>query len=243
MRSLSIDFKSKTTMTVSEIQKSYEGWAKDYDRDSLRNPAIKISEDLLIPILNPKTNDVILEIGCGTGRVTLEISRLCKKVVGVDFSKGMLEVAKAKSGKRKNIEYLLADIRHGLPQLDACTFDRIVCPLLIDHVGNIRKLFVEAHRLLKQGGVLVFDDINPDANVTPLYRDLIFDRSQRGEKIFYHHSLDSIVHTLHRTGFEIDQIKFRRVDRTIKDLVTKSSYAEGKGRTFGVVFKARKEMG
>jgi ubiquinone/menaquinone biosynthesis C-methylase UbiE len=229
-------------MTITEIQKTYDKWAKIYDRDSLRNPAIRISRRLLIPILNPKKNDVILEIGCGTGRVTLELSRVCKKVVAVDFSKRMLEVAKAKSGTRKNIEFYLADIGLGLPQLNACSFDRIVCPLLIDHIGNIRKLFIETHRLLKEGGVLVFDDINPDAAVYPVYRDLIFDRSLRGKKIFYHHTIDSLVHTLHRTGFEIEQIKFARVDRIIQDLVTRTSYSKGKGRTFGVVFKARKSI-
>ena len=40
----------------------------------------------------------VLELGCGTGRVALELARAGLTVVGVDFSAGMLDVARAAAG-------------------------------------------------------------------------------------------------------------------------------------------------
>jgi len=48
---------------------------------------------------------MILEIGCGTGRLTIPIARECRRVVAVDASAPMLEVAKTKSRELSNIAY------------------------------------------------------------------------------------------------------------------------------------------
>lgn len=63
----------------------------------------------------------ILEIGCGTGRVTLELARTGVSVVGIDRSAAMLDRARqrlAEAGAGNQVELFEADMRQ-LSQLDA----------------------------------------------------------------------------------------------------------------------------
>jgi len=89
---------------------------------------------------------------------------------------------------------------------------------------------------------LVFEDVNPNSRseIRPKYRDLLYEKSQKGKKIFYIHSIDDLVHNLHKAGFEIEQAKFLRIDETIKRTLTKEAFERNMDRTFGVVFKAKK---
>ena len=224
----------------SDIRRAYEEWALRYDVDSKRGPAIVMEAGKLVRLLSPNKNDVILEIGCGTGRVTRQLARKCRKVVGIDFSQAMLDVARRKSKSYENIDYRIIDLRQiPFPFKNSC-FDKVVCPLVIDHVEDTESLFHEIFRILKGGGILVFDDIIPDGNIAPSFRDVIYEKSQIGEKIFYHHSIDSFVHNLHRAGFKIEEMKFSRVDETIRGTITRDSFQKNKGRTFGIFVKARK---
>jgi ubiquinone/menaquinone biosynthesis C-methylase UbiE len=218
-------------------------WAKNYDEDSKWNPAMNMDKDLIIPMLDPKSKDVILEIGCGTGRFTLEIAKKCRKIIGVDFAEKMIEVARKKSKNQKNIEYRMADIQLGMPYFKSQSFDKVVCPLVINHIPDISSFFEEIFRLLKKRGILVFDDVNPDSRseIRPEYRDLLYEMSQKGKRIFYIHSLDDLVHNLHRTGFEIEQAKFIRIDERISGTLSKHSFERNTGRTFGVIMRARKD--
>ncbi len=56
-------------------------------------------------------NSLVLDVGCGTGSYAFALSDRCKKVVGVDLSPRMIEIAKEKSRKENvsNIEFYCAD--------------------------------------------------------------------------------------------------------------------------------------
>jgi len=43
--------------------------------------------------LNIKPEDTVLEFGCGTGGITLNLAKYCQKVIGVDVSKEMLDIS------------------------------------------------------------------------------------------------------------------------------------------------------
>lgn len=53
----------------------------------------------------------ILEVGCGTGRVTLRLAQVGVPIVGLDFSPGMLAVARRKSQGLSNIRWIEGDMR------------------------------------------------------------------------------------------------------------------------------------
>lgn len=60
-----------------------------------------------------KAEDIrsVLDIGCGTGRLSVRVARLGKKVTGIDFSRSMIEKAEfiSRSEGIRNIEFICAD--------------------------------------------------------------------------------------------------------------------------------------
>ena len=67
----------------------------------------------------------ILEVGCGTGRVALRLAQEGVPVVGLDFSPGMLAVARQKSQGMSNVRWVEGDMRAF--ELGKC-FDLIIVP-------------------------------------------------------------------------------------------------------------------
>ena len=112
----------------------------------------------------PKNKDAhILELCCGTGRLTLPIAEDGYHISGVDHTASMLEQARAKASKRGlEIEFIEADIRTlDLPE----KYDLIFIPYnSIHHLYSTEDLFktfqvVKKH--LKKGGHFLFDCFNP----------------------------------------------------------------------------------
>ncbi|MGO9196919.1 MAG: class I SAM-dependent methyltransferase [Acidimicrobiales bacterium] len=103
----------------------------------------------------------VLDAGCGTGRVALEVARRGVLVVGVDRDSSMLEVAtRREAGVREEIPGLrLRYVRADLVGLDlGATFDVVVMagnvPLFTDP-GTERELVASVASHVRAGGVLV----------------------------------------------------------------------------------------
>jgi|SRR5579872_6854236 len=94
---------------ISPIRLFYDEWASLYDAEP--TPATEAERDIFIRFVSPKKTDVILEIGCGTGRLTIPVSKKCSKITGIDFSEKMLAIAKKKSAGHDNIELRKLDAR------------------------------------------------------------------------------------------------------------------------------------
>ena len=77
------------------MEKSLESWAVFYD-DIYRD----LTEDIpfYLRLLSDDPSISVLEIGCGTGRITLPLSQIGSDVTGMDNSKHMLEKLKDKMG-------------------------------------------------------------------------------------------------------------------------------------------------
>lgn len=113
----------------------------------------------------PKNKEArILELCCGTGRLTLPIAKDGYNISGVDYTVSMLEQAKVKASKEGlNIEFIEADIRTlDLPE----KYDFIFIPFnSIHHLYENEDLFkafnvVKNH--LKEGGLFLLDCFNPN---------------------------------------------------------------------------------
>lgn len=50
--------------------------------------------ELINELVKPNMNDVVLDLGCGTGKQLIELSQKVKLAIGVDISEGMLKEAK-----------------------------------------------------------------------------------------------------------------------------------------------------
>jgi SAM-dependent methyltransferase len=113
----------------------------------------------------PKNKDAtILELCCGTGRLTIPIAKDGYNISGVDFTASMLKQAKEKASKEGvAIEFIEADIR----TLDlSVKYDLIFIPFnSIHHLYKDEDLFkalkvVKNH--LKEGGLFLLDCFNPN---------------------------------------------------------------------------------
>lgn len=75
--------------------------------DAVKAPQIDVGKEL-IAMAKVRDTDSILDIGCGTGKLTVELARLASKgfVVGIDPSEEMLEKARAVYNQVKNISLI-----------------------------------------------------------------------------------------------------------------------------------------
>jgi len=113
-----------------------------------------------------KPGDSVLDVGCGTGAVTLMAKARAGKhghVYGIDPAPEMVAVARSKSArKRLDIDYRLGVIE-SLPFPDA-SIDVVTSSLMIHHLPDDLKSrgLAEIYRVLKPGGrLLIFDFMRP----------------------------------------------------------------------------------
>ena len=110
-----------------------------------------------------KEGDAILDLGVGGGRTTPHLSRLASRYVGVDYAANMVAACQQKFPQ---LEFLVADATN-LAQLSDATFDSVVMAFngmdaLVPGEARLRCL-AEIHRVLRDGGVLIFSSHNPRA--------------------------------------------------------------------------------
>ncbi|MEI6092687.1 MAG: class I SAM-dependent methyltransferase [bacterium] len=110
----------------------------------------------------------VLELGCGTGRVTIPIARSGLNVTAVDSSESMLKRAQKKLLEEKkeilnNVNFVLSDIRE--LNLDR-KFKTVIMPFnVLQHLydmSSINHFFSNLREHLDDNSVLIFDVLNPD---------------------------------------------------------------------------------
>lgn len=125
--------------------------------------------------LEVKADDIVVDIGCGSGVQLQEIGRKGYALaVGID-----LNLNAALHGRKKaikNTDFIIADVQH-LPVKASCV-DKIICAEIIEHVKEPDNLIKEISRVLKDGGEVVITTPN-DRSVWGMY-ELFWDLFGRG---------------------------------------------------------------
>lgn len=122
--------------------------------DSVKAPQVDAGKDLLGMALIRDT-DSVLDIGCGTGKLTAELARLAPKghVVGIDPSHEMLQKARAVSSGIDNLRF----IRTGAESMDFVDrFDFAFSNSALQWVKEQAEATRRAYRALKRGGQIAF---------------------------------------------------------------------------------------
>lgn len=99
----------------------------------------------------------VLEIAAGTGVVTRNLASVLPEgvsIVATDLNQSMLDMASA-VGTKRHVEWRQADALQ-LPFPDG-TFDAVVCQFGVMFFPERSKAFSEARRVLRSGGVFVFN--------------------------------------------------------------------------------------
>ena len=100
-------------------------------------------------------NDLVLDIGCGSGAITAEIAKHAGAVHAIDISAGMIEAAKAKAvrSKAENITFEKATIFDD--RLNDQAFDVILAFNVLHHLDDTKRVILRTHELLKPGGIFI----------------------------------------------------------------------------------------
>ncbi|RZS63430.1 3-demethylubiquinone-9 3-methyltransferase [Agromyces ramosus] len=100
-----------------------------------------------------------LDIGCGAGFIAEELAALGFGVTGIDPSRVAIEAARAHAAQRGlGIAYLVGPGEE-LPFADAA-FDLATCCDVLEHVRDLDRVVAETARVLRPGGLYLFDTIN-----------------------------------------------------------------------------------
>jgi demethylmenaquinone methyltransferase / 2-methoxy-6-polyprenyl-1,4-benzoquinol methylase len=109
----------------------------------------------------------VLDVGCGTGDLSIELfERTAAQVVGIDFCRPMLQLAKQKAPRLKFVE---GDALK-LPFADA-SFDGITVGFAFRNLSSIEQGLTELHRVLKPHGSLAILEFSQPA--VPGIRQLV----------------------------------------------------------------------
>ncbi|UUV17831.1 methyltransferase domain-containing protein [Fusobacteria bacterium ZRK30] len=192
---------------------------QEYNYNKLQEqPAIKS----LLPDLKGRR---VLDLGCGYGEsCNYFIQNGAQKVVGIDISKKMLEVAK-KENSHENIEYL----EMSMDEIDNVTgkFDLVYSSLALHYMEDFKKLLTDINSLLSKNGLFIYSQEHPlstahgsglrwtrDENGMGVHYNLAnYMKSGKRETtwfvdgvIKYHRTFSEIINTVNECGFQIEKI-------------------------------------
>ena len=136
---------------------AYDIWARTYD--DYDNPMIAMCEVALSQACPSVEGLSVVEFGCGTGRNLTHFSAGgANSLVGLDFSEGMLEKARAR--ELPNTRLLQHDISKKAPLEDEKA-DLVTFMLVLEHIDDLTTPLSEASRVLRPGGRLFIAEIHP----------------------------------------------------------------------------------
>ncbi|MFI2118924.1 class I SAM-dependent methyltransferase [Streptomyces rubiginosohelvolus] len=205
---------------LSSIERGYDLLAPKFDHTPYRTPD-RVLDAVTDEVRRLGPFDTGLDVCCGTGAGVGVLRRLCReRVVGVDFSAGMLAEARAafpprgeeRAGEAPAVDWVRADAR-SLPFAPA--FDLALSFGAFGHFLPAERfgLFAEVHGSLRPGGQFVFPIGAPPPVGSRAYWTLLgFDAAMRVRNalwrpqfVMYYRTfrLGDVMEDLTRAGFAV----------------------------------------
>lgn len=138
----------------------FDRWSETYEEDSAARWLREVQTQALAALaLTP--DDVLLDLGCGTGAAVRDAAPTVTRAVGFDLSPGMIAQAeeRARASGIGNVEFRVGDVSGRLPFNDHA-FTALVCTTAFHHFPEPHKTIAEMARVLAPGGRLVIADAN-----------------------------------------------------------------------------------
>jgi ubiquinone/menaquinone biosynthesis C-methylase UbiE len=179
-----------------------------------------ILRETTLNLAQVKPGDCVLEVGCGTGTLTLAAKRKAGpsgKAFGIDIIPGMIEYSQRKVAQaNEDVTFQLGSIDK-IP-FPANKFDVVMCSFMIFHMSEKvrRKGIGEIYRVLKPNGRLLVVDLALPAR--PLSRAIA--RKLIGDML--QHDLHELLPIMKDSGFsdvEIAPVKFRILGLSVVSFV------------------------
>ena len=135
----------------------YNTWAYQYDNN------INTTRDLDKIVTKKSLFNIdffkVLELGCGSGKNTEWLLSKADKLVGLDFSKNMLALARKKINSKK-VTFINVDINEKWP-VDNNSFDLATINLILEHIEILDHIFNSLFMKLVRGGRCFVCELHP----------------------------------------------------------------------------------
>lgn len=143
---------------MTDFEKEAATWDEKPGRMEI---ASKIGASILRAVKLEPGMDV-LEFGCGTGLITMQLQPHVRSVTGVDTSDGMLGVLTAKiaAASLANVHILKTDVAQG--ETLTGDYHLVVSSMVMHHIPEILPLFRQFFGVLRPGGSLAIVDLDSD---------------------------------------------------------------------------------
>jgi SAM-dependent methyltransferase len=127
----------------------------DYYRERFTDGADPLITDLA-DLLGPIDGQTVLDIACGSGRLSRELARRGATVTGVELSRAMLDNAPETPG----VSYVQANVADPA-WVDQKTFDAATCSFGLSDIDDLDGTLANVARALRTGGSFVFSILHP----------------------------------------------------------------------------------
>ena len=135
------------------VQKVFSDVASNYDlmNDVMSFGTHRLWKKIFIDLVNPSKDDIIIDVGSGSGDLVLEIQKKYydTKIDVVDLNEEMLKEGK-KRIKKGNFNFYLQNAEN--LNFESNTYDKYLISFCLRNITNTDQALKEAFRVLKPGG-------------------------------------------------------------------------------------------
>lgn len=143
--------KKKVRLYSSAV--GYDLAAAGYDKKSAYLNSFE--QGKVLTLLGEVKDKIMLDVGAGTGRLSVPLANFGAKVTALDVSPAMLKILQQKN---RHVMTIVGEAE-SLP-FPNDSFDVVVAAFLIVHLKNPQRFFDEVYRVLKNGGIFLVTNIN-----------------------------------------------------------------------------------
>ncbi len=136
--------------------KFWNGRARKYDRKLYKGPNYAARLSRAAEAFGENAN--VLDVGCATGEITLDLAQHCDQILGIDHARNMTDAANAKAKERNITNCRFEPLDANDPDLAEQSFDAITVYSvfhLVDDPPGLPATLTRLHALLKPGGRLI----------------------------------------------------------------------------------------
>ena len=168
---------------MNKVIDKYNSWAFQYDINN--NPTRDLDRIATKKSLSGIDFFKVLELGCGTGKNSKWLITKADRLIGLDFSKNMLDLAKNKI-KSDKATFIKTDLNENWPIKDN-SFDLVTINLTLEHIEKLDHIFNSLFKKLKEGGKCFVSELHPKKQLAGSKARFI----DNGEEV----TLDAFQHT------------------------------------------------